>query len=54
VEAYVLAQGKGVGQSIIANREAFGESGREFALGRVAEEPVHYPRQDVEGSNGAG
>src|SRR4051794_32408776 len=54
VVAHVLAQREGVGQSVIADREAFGQSGAQPALGRVAEEPVHHPFQDVEGSNSAG
>ncbi len=54
VVAHVLAQREGVGQSIVADREAFGESGAQSALGRVAEEPVHHPFQDVEGGDGAG
>src|SRR5215212_9814055 len=54
VVAHFLAQHEGVGQSVVADREALGESGAQPALGRVAEEPVHYPFQDIEGSNGTG
>src|SRR5215217_291589 len=53
VVAHVLAQRKGVGQAVVADREALGESGAQPALGRVAQEPVHHPFQDVEGGNGA-